>query len=60
MTSQVESDGEGGFKLKEGSGVSNNIQLETPIIFSPDELRLGLAQRAQVTGDGRTATAALS
>ncbi len=32
---EVETDGNGGFHLKEGTGVSNNIQLETPIIFSP-------------------------
>jgi glutamate synthase domain-containing protein 2 len=32
---EVESDGQGGFRLKEGAGVSNNIKLDTPIIFSP-------------------------
>ncbi len=32
---EVESDGNGGYKLKEGSGISNNIMLESPIIFSP-------------------------
>jgi glutamate synthase domain-containing protein 2 len=32
---EVEADGKGGFKLKEGAGVSNNIKLDTPIIFSP-------------------------
>ncbi len=32
---QVEADGEGGFRLKEGGGVSNNIELDAPIIFSP-------------------------
>jgi glutamate synthase domain-containing protein 2 len=32
---EVESDGNGGFRLKEGAGVSNNIKLDTPIIFSP-------------------------
>ncbi|HEY5432240.1 MAG TPA: FMN-binding glutamate synthase family protein, partial [Coriobacteriia bacterium] len=31
----VEPDGKGGYKLKEGGGVSNNIKLDTPIIFSP-------------------------
>jgi len=31
----VESDGAGGFKLAEGAGMSNNVKLETPIIFSP-------------------------
>ncbi len=32
---EVEPDGQGGFKLKEGAGVTNNIKLETPMIFSP-------------------------
>jgi glutamate synthase domain-containing protein 2 len=32
---EVESDGKGGYKLKEGAGVTNNIKLNTPIIFSP-------------------------
>lgn len=32
---EVESDGAGGYKLKEGAGVGNNIKLETPMIFSP-------------------------
>jgi glutamate synthase domain-containing protein 2 len=32
---EVEPDGKGGYKLKEGAGVSNNIKLDTPIIFSP-------------------------
>jgi glutamate synthase domain-containing protein 2 len=32
---EVESDENGGFRLKEGAGVSNNIELATPIIFSP-------------------------
>ena len=31
----VESDGAGGFKLAEGEGISNNVKLDTPIIFSP-------------------------
>ena len=32
---EVESDGEGGFKLKPGSELAKNIELDTPIIFSP-------------------------
>lgn len=32
---EVESDGNGGFRLKDGAGVKNNIQLDTPMIFSP-------------------------
>jgi glutamate synthase domain-containing protein 2 len=32
---QVASDGAGGFKLAEGAGMTNNIELSTPIIFSP-------------------------
>ncbi len=32
---EVESDGDGGFRLKDGAGMSNNIELATPIIFSP-------------------------
>jgi glutamate synthase domain-containing protein 2 len=32
---EVESNGEGGYRLKEGAGVTNNIKLETPMIFSP-------------------------
>jgi glutamate synthase domain-containing protein 2 len=32
---EVESNGEGGYRLKEGAGVANNIKLETPMIFSP-------------------------
>ncbi|GAB4275755.1 MAG: glutamate synthase-related protein [Coriobacteriia bacterium] len=32
---EVEPDGDGGFRLKPGAGMKNNIQLETPIIFSP-------------------------
>ncbi|MBN2823015.1 MAG: alpha-hydroxy-acid oxidizing protein [Coriobacteriia bacterium] len=32
---QVESDGNGGFKLAEGEGMHNNVKLDTPIIFSP-------------------------
>jgi glutamate synthase domain-containing protein 2 len=32
---EVEDDGKGGYKLKEGAGVTNNIKLNTPIIFSP-------------------------
>ncbi len=31
----VEPDGEGGFRMTEGSGVTNNILLDTPIVFSP-------------------------
>ncbi len=31
----VESDGDGGFRLAEGSGVEKNVKLDTPIIFSP-------------------------
>jgi glutamate synthase domain-containing protein 2 len=32
---EVETDGNGGFKLKEGAGVTNNIELAAPIVFSP-------------------------
>ncbi|MBF4510489.1 MAG: 4Fe-4S binding protein [Aeromicrobium sp.] len=32
---QVESDGNGGFRLAEGGGMTNNLKLDTPIIFSP-------------------------
>ncbi len=32
---QVESDGNGGFKLQDGAGVANNVELATPIVFSP-------------------------
>jgi glutamate synthase domain-containing protein 2 len=32
---EVESDGNGGFRLKPGAGVTNNVKLETPITFSP-------------------------
>ena len=32
---EVESDGKGGYRLKEGAGVTNNVKLDTPIIFSP-------------------------
>jgi glutamate synthase domain-containing protein 2 len=32
---EVEADGAGGFRLKPGAGLRNNIELETPIIFSP-------------------------
>jgi len=32
---EVEPDGRGGFRLKPGAGLRNNIELETPIIFSP-------------------------
>jgi glutamate synthase domain-containing protein 2 len=32
---EVESDGNGGFKLSEGAGIANNVKLDTPIIFSP-------------------------
>jgi len=32
---EVESDGQGGFRLKEGSGIAKNIKLDAPIIFSP-------------------------
>ena len=32
---EVESDGNGGFRLKAGAGMSNNIELAAPIIFSP-------------------------
>ena len=30
---EVEPDGEGGFRLSEGSGMKNNVMLETPLIF---------------------------
>ncbi|HEY3318327.1 MAG TPA: glutamate synthase-related protein [Coriobacteriia bacterium] len=30
---EVESDGNGGYKLKDGSGMHNNVQLEVPIVF---------------------------
>jgi glutamate synthase domain-containing protein 2 len=32
---EVESDGNGGFRLKEGAGIARNIKLDTPMIFSP-------------------------
>jgi glutamate synthase domain-containing protein 2 len=32
---QVEPDGEGGYTLAEGSGMTNNIELATPMVFSP-------------------------
>jgi glutamate synthase domain-containing protein 2 len=32
---EVESDGKGGYRLKEGAGIVRNIKLDTPIIFSP-------------------------
>ena len=32
---EVVPDGAGGFKLAEGSGMTNNVKLDTPIIFSP-------------------------
>jgi len=32
---EVVSDGKGGYKLDEGAGVTNNVRLDTPIIFSP-------------------------
>ncbi len=32
---EVESDGNGGFRLSEGAGIANNVKLGTPIIFSP-------------------------
>ncbi|MDP2182025.1 MAG: glutamate synthase-related protein [Actinomycetota bacterium] len=32
---EVESNGAGGFRLADGAGISNNIKLDTPIIFSP-------------------------
>ncbi len=32
---EVEPDGKGGYRLAEGAGVSKNIRLDTPIIFSP-------------------------
>jgi len=31
----VESDGDGGFRLAEGGGMEKNIQVDTPVIFSP-------------------------
>ncbi len=31
----VESDGNGGFRLKQGEGIAKNVKLDTPIIFSP-------------------------
>jgi glutamate synthase domain-containing protein 2 len=30
---EVEPDGDGGFRLKEGAGMRNNVKLETPIVF---------------------------
>ncbi len=57
---QVEPDGDGGFKLKEGSGVIEQRAARDAHHVRSDELRLGLAQRAQVAGDGRTAPAAPS
>jgi glutamate synthase domain-containing protein 2 len=32
---EVESDGKGGLRLKEGAGIVKNIKLDAPIIFSP-------------------------
>ena len=32
---EVESDGNGGYRLKEGAGMARNIELDTPMIFSP-------------------------
>ena len=32
---ELESDGNGGFRLAEGAGMTNNVKLDTPIIFSP-------------------------
>jgi glutamate synthase domain-containing protein 2 len=32
---KVESDGNGGYRLQPGAGMSNNIELDTPIIFAP-------------------------
>ncbi len=32
---EVESDGNGGFRLKQGAGIAKNVKLDTPIIFSP-------------------------
>ena len=32
---EVESDGNGGYRLKEGAGIAKNIKLDTPMIFSP-------------------------
>ncbi len=32
---EVESDGKGGYRLQEASGIANNIKLDAPIIFSP-------------------------
>jgi glutamate synthase domain-containing protein 2 len=32
---EVTSDGGGGFRLADGAGMSNNIELDTPIIFAP-------------------------
>ena len=34
-TVEVEPDDEGGFRLKQGGGFSNNVKIDTPIIFSP-------------------------
>jgi len=31
----VEPDGKGGFRLKEGAGIQRNVKLDAPIIFSP-------------------------
>ncbi|NTU72150.1 MAG: 4Fe-4S binding protein [Coriobacteriia bacterium] len=32
---EVESDGKGGYRLKEGAGIAKNVKLDAPIIFSP-------------------------
>lgn len=32
---EVEPDGQGGYRLKDGAGVDNNVKLEAPIVFSP-------------------------
>jgi glutamate synthase domain-containing protein 2 len=32
---EVEPDGNGGYRLKEGAGIQRNVKLDTPIVFSP-------------------------
>ena len=57
---EVESDGEGGFKLKRRRWLSAQHQARHAHHLLADELRLRVAQRAQVAGHGRRASAASS
>ncbi len=53
---EVESDGNGGFRLNEGAGIAQQRQARHADHLLADELRLGLAERAQVARDGRRAS----